>query len=221
MAGGECGGAGVCPLYSTAMTCAAVILAAGGSRRLQQPKQLVRVDGETLLSRAMRAAREAGARPVIVVLGARFDSIAPTVAEDGILVVRNEEWEEGIASSIRTGVRALAAKEIDASGVLLMACDQPHVTAGHLRALLEEFDQHAAEAIVASAYGNTVGVPAVFPVGGYAALMNLKGDQGARKIIADPRCRVVQIELPGGEVDVDLPEDLAKLGELKRSADSD
>lgn len=203
------------------MSCAAVILAAGGSRRLQQPKQLVRLEGETLLSRAIGAAMEAGAHPVVVVLGARFELIHASMARGEVLVVRNEAWEQGIASSIRAGLEALAASESENDGVLLMTCDQPRVTAGHLRALLDGFDEHGAEVIVASAYGGTVGVPAVFPAQVYPELMKLQGDQGARKIIAQPPCRVVQIGLPGGEVDVDLPEDLARLNEWKRSADSD
>ena len=113
----------------------AVVLAAGASVRLGEPKQLVTIAGETLLERAVRAAREAGCSPVVVVLGADAERIAEQCDLSDAVVVVNDAWSEGMASSIRVGVGALQ----DADGVVLMTCDQPAVSAAHLRALLQAF----------------------------------------------------------------------------------
>ena len=141
----------------------AIVLAAGASRRLGQPKQLLKLDGETLVERAVRLANEAGAAPVIAVLGAHYQAIRAAVALEGAIHILNDEWEQGIASSIRAGIDALDAIAREASGVLILSCDQPRLTAGHLRALIQEFTVHNEPTIVASAYAGVHGVPAVFP----------------------------------------------------------
>ena len=110
----------------------AIVLAAGASRRLGQPKQLLKLDGETLVERAVRLANEAGAAPVIAVLGAHYQAIRAAVALEGAIHILNDEWEQGIASSIRAGIDALDAIAREASGVLILSCDQPRLTAGHL-----------------------------------------------------------------------------------------
>ena len=93
-----------------------------------------------------------------------------------------------------------------------MGCDQPRLTAEHLRALIDAFTASEAKTIVASAYASGHGVPAVFPRATFADLRALRGDKGARSIIEGERCPVVDVEFAGGEVDIDLPEDIAQLG---------
>ena len=110
------------------MSVAAIIVAAGASSRLGQPKQLVMIDGESMLQRAMRCAQEAGASPVFVVLGAHRELIQNAIDFGAANVVVNDDWEEGLASSIRAGVKAVQAEAPSAEGVLLMGCDQPRVT---------------------------------------------------------------------------------------------
>lgn len=189
----------------------AIVLAAGASRRLGRPKQLVEFNGETLLARAVRIAQEAGASPLLVVLGACFDEILASRQCGEAIAVHNEQWEQGIASSIRAGLRALEAAAPSASGVLLMACDQPHLTADHLRALLHVFASKQMSTIAASAYAGVNGVPAIFPRGSFAALGSLAGDQGARALLAATTAPLVAIAFAGGEVDIDLPADLGQL----------
>jgi molybdenum cofactor cytidylyltransferase len=176
---------------------AAVVLAAGASTRLGEPKQLVRLAGETLLERAVRTAREAGCSPVVVVLGAEADQIAEECDLSDAVVVVNEEWSEGMASSIRVGVGALQ----DADGVVLMACDQPAVSAAHLRALMKTGEA------TASAYAGRRGVPAYLPAASFAQLMELRGDVGARELLRGADA----VELANGELDVDTGEDLERL----------
>jgi len=174
----------------------AVVLAAGASVRLGQPKQLVRLSEETLLERACRTAREAGCAPVVVVLGSEAEQIQAQCDLSDAVVVVNDEWSEGMASSIRVGIRALH----DADGVVLMTCDQPTVTAAHLRALMASGETKA------SAYAGRRGVPAYLPASAFAQLMKLRGDAGARDLLGEAET----VELVGGELDVDTAEDLER-----------
>jgi CTP:molybdopterin cytidylyltransferase MocA len=160
-----------------------IVLAAGFSRRRGSPKQFVIIDGETLIHRAARIASEVG--DVIVVT-------TPPFADLDFPVVINEAAEEGIASSIRAGV---AACDDD---VLITLCDQPHVTADHLRALV-----NASAPIAATAYSGTIGVPAYFAREFRDELMTLRGDQGAKRIIEAHRDVVKAIAFEAAAVDVD------------------
>ena len=185
------------------MTVAAVVLAAGASTRLGEAKQLVTLGGETLLERAVRIAREAGCLPVVVVVGAHsVQVLGSSVLGDAVPVI-NEEWKEGMASSIRLGVRALESAR-DVEGVLLMTCDQPAVTVKHLRQLMTKVE------VKASHYAGRNGIPAFFPKEYFNKLMELKGDVGARGLLAEARYE----ELENGELDIDTAADLARAREL-------
>lgn len=194
------------------MPVAAIILAAGESRRLGQPKQLLAWEGETLLNRAIRMATEAGAGPVLAVLGARFASVSASVQSRTVIKVHNDRWRQGIGASIEAGMRALAVCAPESAGVLLMNCDQPLLSADHLRLLMHTFESHGPRAIAASAYGGVRGVPAVFPRETFEELRSLHGDKGARAIIERGLWPVASVEFEGGEVDIDVPEDLGQLG---------
>lgn len=194
------------------MPVAAIILAAGASRRLGQPKQLLGFDGEALLERALRLASEAGAVPVLAVLGAHFAPICATIQFNAAIPVLNDQWERGISSSIHAGLSELDARAPQACGVLVMGCDQPRLTVDHLHALLELFAAQATPSIVASSYAGIHGVPAVFPQSVFAELRALRGDKGARALLMQPPCPVITLPFHGGEVDIDLPEDIAQLG---------
>ena len=99
----------------------------------------------------------------------------------GAAVLLNENASEGIASSIRVGVKR--AQELSAEGVVLMTCDQIAVTAEHLRALYAE-----PEAPAGSRYAGKTGIPAWFPASGFGDLLQLQGDVGARDLLRDARC---------------------------------
>jgi CTP:molybdopterin cytidylyltransferase MocA len=187
---------------------AAVVLAAGASRRLGQPKQLLMLDGETLLARSVRLAREAGAAHVIVVVGAQAESIGAVVPAASATMVTNEDWEQGIASSIHAGVKALDAAS---NGALILACDQPRLTAGHLRGLIEIFAAQSAPTIVASTYAGVLGIPAVFPREVFPQLLALSGDKGARSLLMHPPCPLNAVPFDGGELDIDEPDDLTQI----------
>lgn len=190
---------------------AAVIVAAGSSSRLGQPKQLLTIDGEPMLQRAIRVALEGGATPVFVVLGAHREAFEKQVNFAIARIVVNDQWEEGLASSIRAGIAAVEKETPDAPGVLLMTCDQPRLTADHLRRMMDAFDAHAGGTAIASLYAGTRGIPATFPRQAFADLSALRGDKGARGLLAQPPWPVAEIPLEGGEIDIDRPEDLDKL----------
>lgn len=193
------------------MAIPAIILAAGASRRLGQPKQLVALGSEALLERAIRLAREAWTSPVLVVLGANFASICASIRFGDAIPIMNENWEQGLSTSIHVGLSEADVRAPGAPGALLMSCDQPRLTPSHLQALVKAFSGHAEPAIVASSYAGIRGVPAIFPRIAFPGLAALEGDKGARTVIEHPPCAVIALPFPGGEVDVDVPADLARL----------
>ena len=193
------------------MPVAAILLAAGASLRLGQPKQLLELDGEPLVERALRLASEAGAAPLIAVLGAHPEKVWAAVRTRGVLPVLNAAWNQGIASSIHAGLQAAEGLGGAISGAMILTCDQPQLTAEHLRTLLESFDQQPSPCCIASSYAGIRGIPAVFPRSAFADLYALRGDQGARALFRDPTRAVIAVSFPGGEVDIDLPSDLVKL----------
>ncbi|MGP8236795.1 MAG: NTP transferase domain-containing protein [Limisphaerales bacterium] len=187
--------------------CALIILAAGASARLGRPKQLLPFRGRSLLRHAAETALNSVCRPVVVVLGAFADELQSELAALPVTVAINPAWADGMASSIRTGLREVASGP---DAVVIMLCDQPLVTAGMLDRLVSV---HRGEerGIVASAYEGTSGVPALFSRKYYRELGLLEGDQGAKKIIVKHENDLARISLPEAAFDVDRLEDAARL----------
>lgn len=194
------------------MTVAAIILAAGASRRLGQPKQLVGIAGEALLARTLRIAKEAEAAPILAVLGANFAPICVSISFNEAIPVLNDKWEMGISSSIHAGLAELDARAPEASGAMILPCDQPRLNTAHVRSMIKAFTRHKGTSIISSYYAETVGIPAIFPRSMFAHLHTLQGDKGARSLLLNPPCTLVSIPFEGGEIDIDLPSDLAHLG---------
>jgi molybdenum cofactor cytidylyltransferase len=191
----------------------AVILAAGSSRRMGQPKQLLEYRGRSLLRSAIDAAREAGCRPVVVVLGAAADRIRPELLDlFDVRIVTNMHWSEGMASSIRTGIKTSLETEPDVGGAILMTCDQPKLGAAVLRKLMQAHDP-AKVPLAACEYDGNVGVPALFDRRLFDDLMQLEGDRGARAVLLSRAGEIGRVPWPDGVVDVDTPEDFAALGD--------
>src|SRR5690349_10380311 len=149
------------PAAETPLRFGIVLLAAGGSTRLGQPKQLLPWKGGTLLSHSLAVAGDTGAQPVILVLGAGAETIQQAVDTDEVTVVYNREWKEGMAASIRCGMAALNSHAPGAEGVILMVCDQPQLTAPVLHQLIEVYAS-TGKTIIASGYGDTFGPPVFF-----------------------------------------------------------
>ncbi len=191
------------------MSVAAVILAAGASTRLGQPKQLVELGGERLLERAVRTAREAGLAPVIVVVGARAAEITAQCDLREAQIVRCERWAEGMSQALAAGVAAVA--ETNASSCVVLTSDMPFVTPLHLQALCKRRSE-----VRASEYDGRKGVPAHFPRSTFADLQRLEGDTGARDLLQS----ALSVDLKADALDIDTPADLsaarARFGTVKR-----
>lgn len=191
--------------------CAAVVLAAGASSRLGQPKQLIQIDGESLLHKTARLALEAGCSPVFIVLGFEATRMRPYLSGLPVEIVLNDDWREGMGSSLRSGIEAVRKSTPLPNAVLLLVCDQPHLTAGHLRDLLAFHTASPAgreTGITASVYAHTAGVPAIFPARLFSTLTAIQGDRGARDVLRAHTTDVQAIPWPGGQFDLDRPEDL-------------
>jgi CTP:molybdopterin cytidylyltransferase MocA len=182
---------------------AGVVLAAGGSARLGRPKQLVDVGGETLVRRSLRSVLASGCAPVALVVGADAERVATESQDLGAVLLRNDDWREGIASSIRAA--AAWAESVACDGLLLALCDQPHLTSEHLAGLLAAFARE--KRCVGSAYGGTIGAPAVFARSDLHALGALRGDRGAGKLLAS--AHATSVEWPQGAIDIDTEQDVS------------
>jgi len=182
---------------------AAIVLAAGASRRLGTAKQLLRdAQGDSLLVRIVHHAIEAGCDPVVVVLGAQAEEVREVLAGEAVVCVDNAHWADGMSSSIRYGIDHIASSTC--SAMLLLACDQPAVSAEHLRLLLAEHRTRGER--VVSVYEGVRGIPAVWPRMDWTALRALHGDRGARSLL---RGDEPAIALANGALDLDTPEDVS------------
>jgi len=193
---------------------AAIILAAGPSSRLGRPKQLVEVDGQSLIERAFDTASGAGCEPVLVVTGANNQQVVSRIRKCGAKIVRNLDWKQGLGSSIRAGIERLLKSDPQISAVLLMVCDQPLVEAQHLRHLVD-VRRRTTKSIVCSRYADTVGVPAVFGREFFGDLMQL-GEHGAKQLLLSHPDQSAQISLPEAELDIDEEADIERLESRKR-----
>jgi molybdenum cofactor cytidylyltransferase len=180
----------------------AVVLAAGGSSRLGQPKQLLQFRGQSLVRRAVEAAIGAGCAPIAVVLGAEAGRIKSELIGLPILFVPNDDWRCGIGRSIRRGVGAVR----DCDAIAMLACDQPHVDREVIKSLIRA-QAETQKPIVACAYSGTLGVPALFGRDYFARLLSLADEQGAKSIIEAEPNDVARIGFAGGEVDIDTRAD--------------
>ncbi len=183
-----------------------MLLAAGASRRFGSPKQLVRVEGQTLLRRMARIALAGRPAGCLVVLGARAERLRRELAGLDVRVVVNFRWREGLSRSLAAGIAALPS---DARAALVLLADQAAITPADLEILCACW-RRAPGRIVAACAAGRLGPPAILPRAVFPALRRLRGDAGARDMLRDPRRHVVGIELPGAAFDIDSRSDLAE-----------
>ncbi len=186
-----------------------VVLAAGGSVRLGQPKQLVQLGGRPALHIVLTTASLIVGHAVTVVVGAHARELTHLLSHTTASVVVNRHWEEGLASSLRCGVNSLPGT---CDAVLILLGDQVMVTSDDLKRLVSAW-YTSRESVAAATYERHVGVPAIFPRSCFADLAALRGDQGARGIIERNRDRLVRVPMPNAAIDLDTPEQLAALTE--------
>lgn len=190
--------------------CCAIILAAGQSKRLGNPKQLLEYQAKTLLQHAIDCARKADLTAIVVVLGSNEELIKRSIDVAGVTVVSNTNWQAGMASSIVCGINAVKKIEPVPDSVILMVCDQPFVNEDLIGKLLTE-QRNTGKLMVASRYQEVTGTPALFHQSLFEELAQLEGDAGARKLINQYPDDTALVQFPEGSIDIDTLGDYQKL----------
>lgn len=187
---------------------ATVILAAGSSSRMGQPKQLLQYEGKPLLRRAAETALASECEHAIVVLGASAAQLRSSLEDLPVAIVENARWCEGMGASIQAGVHAASAGDFDA--VILMLADQPLITSRNLdRLVLAHLT--SGRPVIASRYAGTVGVPVLFSREYFPALSALTPSQGCKGLILEHSARAVWLDCPEAGFDVDTRDDYLRL----------
>lgn len=184
-----------------------VVLAAGASTRLGQPKQLVKLGGRPALHRVVANAVSLTGSAVTVVVGAHAREMTHLLAHSPASVIVNRHWEEGMGSSLRFGVASLPPA---CEAVLVLLGDQVGVTLDDLKRLTSAWGGEESR-IAASVFDGRIGAPAIFPRLCFPELAELRGDQGARLILERNSYRVARVPMSNAAIDLDTPEDLAAL----------
>jgi molybdenum cofactor cytidylyltransferase len=197
-------------IETNAMNVGALILAAGSSSRMGRPKQTLQFQGMSLLRRATLAALDAPCRPVVVVMGAHAELSRRELDQLDVHEAFNPDWEIGMGSSVRAGIERLVSIEAEVAAAVLLLCDQPHVTSNVVSSLLAAHHTNG-KPVVASVYGESFGVPALFSRKLFTELTQLAGSSGAKEIIKRHAFEAHFIPFPDGEVDVDTPDDFSWL----------
>ena len=192
---------------ATNKTVIAIVLAAGSSSRFGATKQLAEIDGVPLVRRAVDAAHASRAAATVVVVGHDWQAVSAAVGPGAGFTVRNDSFEDGMGSSLSLAVRA---SRHAADAIVVLLADQPLVTAAHIDTLIDSWSG-AANEIVATAFNDTSGAPALFAEGCFDDLAQLSGDTGARALLQDSRFTVRSLALAEAAIDVDVPADLNPL----------
>ena len=183
----------------------AIVLAAGGSARMGQPKQLLPIDDRPMVRYVAEIVVATGLDQVIVVTGAHAGAVEAALAGLPVEFARNESWSGGMSSSMRTGLRALRS---EVQAVLMVLGDQPGLTSALLQSLVARYRATRA-LIVAPVYRGQRGNPVLFDRVLFPELLAVQGDRGGRALVIRYTDRVEQVEVdnPAVIMDVDSPQD--------------
>ncbi len=188
-----------------------VLLAAGSSSRLGEPKQLLILNGVSLVKKMAEIALEV-TLCTVVVIGACAEKVAAELNDTPIEIVENKFFEDGIASSIHAGLNALMKTCTEIKGAIFIVCDQPFISSKTLLELIEKKNE-TDKGIVASEYARTWGTPVLFKPKYFKELLELKGDAGAKKLIGLYPGDVAIVDFPLGEMDIDTMEDYKRVSQ--------
>ena len=192
------------------MKTAAIVLAAGESKRLGRPKQLIEFQGQALVHRVVELAASVGCQPVVAVTGAYSTEVENALQSTGCSTVHNPDWMQGIGTSIAAGVRWLTRSQPDIEAVLIQLCDQLFVPVPHLKSLTAAVAS-GRSAIAATKYTDGAsGVPACFAARYFEKLAALTGATGAKKILMNSN-EALFFDCPEAAIDVDDANDLQRI----------
>jgi molybdenum cofactor cytidylyltransferase len=185
-----------------------ILLAAGSSSRLGQPKQLVTVEGQPLVLRQARLLSALKPVCTVVVTGALEAEIAQALKGEAVQLTHNSDWQQGMGRSLARGVEVMPER---VRGVLVLLCDQWRIDQHDLGKLLETWAAHAQSAVV-SQWDDTIGPPVIFPRSMFARLCRLQGEHGARQVLRRESAGVQKVVIEHAAWDLDVPSDLEQAG---------
>tara|TARA_R110000772_G_scaffold59378_3_gene134494 strand:- start:733 stop:1344 length:612 start_codon:yes stop_codon:yes gene_type:complete len=188
-----------------------IIPAAGASRRIGSPKQLLKWGDSTLISHAIDTAEELGQKEIVVVLGAYYDKIKPVIYNRSIRILKNEDWKNGLGSSIAVGLEYLHENVDTCDAVLILLPDQPLIVPFYLKTMIDKF-KVGENQIIATSYGSEkYGVPALFDKKYFDKLRGLTDDRGAQELIKQSVKFVTTTDINPLISDIDTEEDYNKI----------
>ena len=194
---------------------ALVLLAAGESRRMGTPKQLLTYKGFSLVRHATTEAIKSNCEPIVVVLGAKSDRIRGEINDLPVHITDNPGWQQGMSASIATGIATLLEMKIDLSAVVVALADQPLITDRVYNCLIESYYQNQVKAVACN-YSDTIGVPALFDCILVPELLDISHRGGAKQILHRYSDRAHNLDLPEAAIDIDTPADYQKLLNFRR-----
>lgn len=178
-----------------------ILLAAGASSRMGQPKQLLPWGEQTLIEHQIHTLLKTG-NPVNVVLGSNSNLIIPVIEKFPVNIFINTDWESGMGSSISLGINRIIQKFPDANGVLITLLDQPLITTSYIDKMLGTFQPGSQQIIVSHSTSGWTGVPVLFDKCYFNELSELKNEDGAKKIANRHEENVILLD--GGEIMEDM-----------------
>ncbi len=191
-----------------------LILAAGTSSRLGRPKQLLNIEGESLIERVIKESLKTDCQKIAVVLGAHFEKIKKEINNLPVNILMNENWQDGMSSSLQSGIRFLTKNSPSPDAVIILLCDQPFVNTALLKKIIHAF-QESGKGIIASRYNSkAAGVPVLFSKKYFDIILQQEGQAGAKKLLRQYPEDVAYVEFLEGVFDIDTEEDLKAIGSL-------
>lgn len=187
-----------------------IVLAAGGAKRMQKPKQLLQYQGKTFLRRAVETAIATNCEPVVVVLGSKFEKMKQEIADLSVYLCHNADWQKGLSSSIQCGIQSLREVNPNTDAFIVVLADQPFVTEKHLQKFIDKYLETNVS-IIAAKYNETVGVPALFDRKVFSEFDEISGDKGAKTIIEKHQNTLISIDLHEAAFDIDTNDDYLNL----------
>lgn len=185
-----------------------IILAAGSSSRMGEPKQLMMYKDKTFLQHIIGEAKNASLEPVICVVGYQSDLVEKSISRLEVTIVYNEDWREGMGTGISAGIKQLLLSDVDS--VILAVSDQPYVSSD-LFETMKSLKDKSEKGIVAASYAGTLGTPVLFGKNYFEWLKSLNGNQGAKNIVKLNMPDVCSVEFEKGNIDIDTKEDYEHL----------
>ena len=186
-----------------------LILAAGNSSRLGEPKQLLHFKGKSLLRNVAEEALKIS-KAVIVVTGSNHTEISKEIEDLKIVITENKNWDEGMGSSINIGLKQLLDSFPTIENCIISVCDQPFIDASVFSELIQ-MQKDSQKGIVASKYSETLGTPVLFSKKYFKDLSNLSGYEGAKKLLQKFKDDIAEISFEKGAIDIDTQDDYQKL----------